>query len=384
MTRRSGPTIFGALPKSMPRVVTIGRLDMNTEGLLLLTNDGGLARALELPATGWLRRYRVRAYGEVLQPRLDALRKGIEVDGVRYGAIEATLDRQQGDNSWITFAMREGKNREIRNVLGALGLKVNRLIRLSYGPFQLSELPAGAVEEVKTRALREQLGERLAAIAGADFSGPIVEREVEEEPTEKLSPRRPGARGAVRRAAPDDRGQVKPTAKGDGPDRAARESSKGTLRLPRDKERGRSSFEAGRAGLRTTGRESNRRTIVMAAGRHMATAGKNGQAAKTARIADTASRLATHTAARAAARPIAGAGADAHCRRQARRAHVAHAEIARHPADIGPPARGAVQRPAARLWRSGQRCPRARSLRRHRRDGLRGAVARRGLRAVRR
>lgn len=188
------PTIFGALPKDMPRVVTVGRLDINTEGLLLLTNDGGLARALELPATGWLRRYRVRAYGKVLQPRLDALRSGIEIDGVRYGPIEAILDREQGDNSWITFAMREGKNREIRNVLGALGLKVNRLIRLSYGPFQLGDLPAGAVEEVKTRALREQLGERLAAMAGADFSGPIVEREIELEPRAPLSLRHPEAR----------------------------------------------------------------------------------------------------------------------------------------------------------------------------------------------
>lgn len=238
------PTIFGALPKELPRLVTVGRLDMNTEGLLLLTNDGGLARALELPATGWLRRYRVRAYGEVLQPRLDALRKGIEVDGVRYGAIEATLDRQQGDNSWITFAMREGKNREIRNVLGALGLKVNRLIRLSYGPFQLGELPAGSVEEVRTRALREQLGERLVAIAGADFSGPIVEREVAEvEPEEKPSRRHPEVRGAERRAAgsrpwptsaPKDRSRGNPTSAGDGPAAAAGK--------PRDK-RGRPSFE---------------------------------------------------------------------------------------------------------------------------------------------
>src|SRR5438477_519957 len=183
------PTIFGALPKDLPRLIGVGRLDLNTEGLLLLTNDGGLARALELPATGWLRRYRVRAYGQILQARLDGLRNGIVVDGVRYGAIEATLDREQGDNCWITFAMREGKNREIRNVLGELGLKVNRLIRLSYGPFQLAELPAGAVEEVKTRAIREQLGERLAAIAGADFSGPIVERVVEAEPQAKVSPR---------------------------------------------------------------------------------------------------------------------------------------------------------------------------------------------------
>ena len=137
-------------------MVSIGRLDLNTEGLLLLTNDGGLARALELPATGWLRRYRVRAHGKIAQAQLDALRHGIKVDGIRYGAIEATLDREQGANVWLTFAMREGKNREVRNVLGHLGLEVNRLIRVSYGPFQLGDLPDGAVEEIKTRALREQ------------------------------------------------------------------------------------------------------------------------------------------------------------------------------------------------------------------------------------
>ncbi len=174
------PTIFAALPKDLPRLISVGRLDLNTEGLLLLTNDGGLARALELPATGWLRRYRVRAHGRVTQGELDRLRNGLTVDGIHYGPIEATLDRAQaehGANVWLTFAMREGKNREIRNVLRELGLQVNRLIRVSFGPFQLGDLPVGAVEEVKTRTLRDQLGSRLVALSGADFSAPIVERE---------------------------------------------------------------------------------------------------------------------------------------------------------------------------------------------------------------
>jgi 23S rRNA pseudouridine2605 synthase len=167
------PTVFDNLPEELPRVISVGRLDINTEGLLLLTNDGGLARMLELPSTGWLRRYRVRAYGAIDQARLDELREGIAVDGVLYGAIEATLDREQGHNVWITMGLREGKNREIKNVLGAIGLEVNRLIRISYGPFQLGELEDGQVVEVKSRTLREQLGPRLIEEANANFEAPI-------------------------------------------------------------------------------------------------------------------------------------------------------------------------------------------------------------------
>src|SRR5262249_44991870 len=161
---------FQRLPDDLPRLISIGRLDFNTEGLLLLTNDGALARLLELPATGWLRRYRVRAHGSVTQAQLDQLRAGVTVSGIHYGALEAALERVQGANLWLTFAIREGKNREVRTVLGHLGLEVTRLIRVSFGPFQLGELAAGAVEEVRTRTLREQLGARLVAQLGIDFS----------------------------------------------------------------------------------------------------------------------------------------------------------------------------------------------------------------------
>jgi 23S rRNA pseudouridine2605 synthase len=166
-------TIFGALPKSLPRVISVGRLDINTEGLLLLTNDGGLARVLELPATGWLRRYRVRALGRVRQETLDKLRAGISVDSIRYGSIEATLDREQGANIWLTIGIREGKNREVRKVLEKLGLKVNRLIRIAFGPFDLGELEDGAVKEVETAELRAKLGAQIVAASGADFEMPV-------------------------------------------------------------------------------------------------------------------------------------------------------------------------------------------------------------------
>jgi 23S rRNA pseudouridine2605 synthase len=175
------PTVFDNLPQGLPRLISIGRLDFNTEGLLLLTNDGGLARVLELPDTGWLRRYRVRAHGEVTQAQLDELKNGIEVDGVKYGSIDASLERDQGANVWLVFAIREGKNREVRNVMAHLGLEVNRLIRVSYGPFQLGELAEGQVEEVKTRVLREQLGEKVAALAGADFTRAVPGEARDEE-----------------------------------------------------------------------------------------------------------------------------------------------------------------------------------------------------------
>lgn len=150
-------TVFDNLPPELPRVVSVGRLDMNTEGLLLLTNDGALARHLELPSTGWVRRYRVRAHGRADETALANLARGITIEGVRYAGIDAALERQQGANCWLTMALREGKNREIRKVLEHLGLSVNRLIRVSYGPFQLGNLPAGAAKEIGKKVLREQL-----------------------------------------------------------------------------------------------------------------------------------------------------------------------------------------------------------------------------------
>jgi 23S rRNA pseudouridine2605 synthase len=160
------PTVFQALPPGLPRVISVGRLDLNSEGLLLLTNDGALARALELPATGLKRRYRARARGRIDQARLDALKDGVTVEGVRYGSIEAKLDKARegagGANVWITLTLAEGKNREVRRVLEALGLTVNRLIRVAYGPFALGTLASGDVEEVGPRVIREQLAEYIA------------------------------------------------------------------------------------------------------------------------------------------------------------------------------------------------------------------------------
>ncbi len=151
------PTVFQKMPATMPRVVSVGRLDLNSEGLLLLTNDGGLARTLELPSNNWIRRYRVRVFGAPDPAILASLAKGVTVEGVRYRGIDAGLDSRKGDNSWLTVSLQEGRNREIRKVMAHLGLQVTRLIRVAYGPFQLGLLERGAVEEVPPKVLREQL-----------------------------------------------------------------------------------------------------------------------------------------------------------------------------------------------------------------------------------
>ena len=152
------PTIFGQLKEKIEtRLISVGRLDMDSEGLLLLTNDGDLARKLELPSTGWLRKYRVRVHGYVIKKDLELLKNGITIDGIRYGKIEAKLDKQQGSNAWLTLGIREGKNREVRKVMSHLGYNVNRLIRVSFGPFQIKNLASGEIEEIKKKVINDQI-----------------------------------------------------------------------------------------------------------------------------------------------------------------------------------------------------------------------------------
>ena len=186
------PTIFEKLPAGLGRVISVGRLDINSEGLLLLTNDGALARALELPKKGWTRRYRVRAFGHVTQQALADIADGVTIEGVRYGPIAARLDRIQGDNSWLTFAIREGKNREIRRICEYLGLKVNRLIRIAHGPFQLGDLVKGAVAQVPRKQLREQLGKLLESMEGGTEKSPDQSGRASKRPGKRPGRKTPG------------------------------------------------------------------------------------------------------------------------------------------------------------------------------------------------
>jgi 23S rRNA pseudouridine2605 synthase len=235
------PTVFDNLPEGLPRLISVGRLDFNTEGLLLLTNDGGLARTLELPDTGWLRRYRVRAHGEVTQAQLDELKNGIEIEGVKYGPIEASLERDQGANVWLVFAIREGKNREVRNVCAHLGLEVNRLIRVSYGPFQLGEIEEGQVEEVRSRVLRDQLGDKVIERSGAEFDMPAKSAARDDDAATKPTKRaviadRKGRRVLVQRTGSEEaRERNELEASGYGPPRRPKRGYHGKRDLkPRD------------------------------------------------------------------------------------------------------------------------------------------------------
>ena len=222
-------TIYDSLPADMPRVMSIGRLDLNSEGLLLLTNDGGVKRRLELPSTGWLRRYRVRVNGRPTEEQLEPLRKGIVAEGQPFQPMEVVLDRQKGANAWLTVGLREGKNREIRRAMEVIGLAVNRLIRVSYGPFQIGELAQGAVEEIRRKVLRDQLGPEADDLLGAAPEAPTqVKRGFKRRVPHKGEFGGPGQPG-LPRARNDEEDNYVPRGKPIKtfrPDKAARDAAK--------------------------------------------------------------------------------------------------------------------------------------------------------------
>jgi 23S rRNA pseudouridine2605 synthase len=222
-------TVFETLPEDLPRVMSVGRLDLNSEGLLLLTNDGELKRRLELPSTGWLRKYRVRINGNPTDVDLEPLRKGLVVDGERFQPMVVVLDRIQGANAWLTIGLREGKNREIRRALNALDLYVNRLIRVSYGPFRLGDLQPGQVEEVKPRVLRDQLG--LDPMAEEEAPKPMPSKSVPPKSAGRSVSHGPAREGAKRRQPEGDA----PRRRNDPTDKPARPGPSGDAPRPRRK-----------------------------------------------------------------------------------------------------------------------------------------------------
>lgn len=260
------PTIFEYLKEQgMPRVVTVGRLDINTEGLLLLTNDGGLKRTLELPTTGWLRKYRVRAFGSITQEKLDTLKNGLVHEGIKYGPIDASLEREQGSNVWLVLALREGKNREVKNVLSALGLQVNRLIRISFGPFQLGDLPKGGITVVRSKMLRDQLGPRLAEESGADFESPTPDDVlIEAAPVKRFTVEDPNHRLGNRPKRKQNHLVAKPR---DDVERAEKDAAAATPKPRASNPRGRGIQPQGRMRAAPVKEEAPKRRVLFEDGR---------------------------------------------------------------------------------------------------------------------